>query len=129
MLHDLWENDSALNHDAAKLGFDFFGLTNLLEEEKTALAYLFSCDVRLGLQYAFGTWQELCEKGYIDRENLYWEDGVFLSLSVTGTGNGTFTFEAEKWRSGSGAIYFKNCEANRGPDGQWNYEMGSFAIA
>ena len=129
VLHELWENDPALNQDAVLLGLDFSGVTHLSEGEKTALAYLFSCDVGLGLQYVTGTWQQLGEQGYIDTENLYWEDGVFLSLSVTEEGNGRFTFEAEKWRSGTGAIWFKCCTAKQGKAGQWNYEMGGMAIS
>lgn len=129
VLNDLWENDAALNHDVTTLGFDFSGLTNLTEGEQSALKYLVSCDFGLGLQYVFGSWEELCDEGYIDKENLYWEDGVFLSIIITEEGNDKFTFEAQKWRSGTGAIWFKGCTAARGDNGQWSYEMGSFAIS
>ena len=110
-------------------GLDFSGLTNLTEAERRALEYVFSCDVNLFAGMVTGTWQELCDGGYIDEENLYWEDGVFFSVSVTRDGDGEFAFESQKWRSGKGAIYFKDCEAKRGADGQWNYEIGSAAIA
>lgn len=130
VLNDLWENDSALNHDAELLGLDFSTLTNLPEMEKDALAYLFSCDVGLGLEYVFGTWEELRDQGYIDGENLYWENGVFFSLQLVGEpGEGSFTFDAEKWRSGLGAIFYTDCAAKRGTAGQWTYEPGGFAIS
>lgn len=129
VITDLWAEDSGLNGGAEILGFDFSTLTNLADCERTALEYLVSCDVGLGLQYVTGTWEELCEQGYIDRENLYWENGVFLSITLEEEGSGTFRFEAEKWRSGLGAIFFTDCTAKRGCDGKWSYEIGGFAIA
>ena len=129
VLHDLWENDPALNHDVTRLGLDFSGLTNLSEGEVRALEYRFSCDVGLFAGMVTGTWQELCDEGIINGENLYWEDGVFLSLAVTWEGYGKFTFDAQKWRSGTGAIWFNGCTARPEKDGQWSYEPGSFAIS
>lgn len=129
VLHDLWEEDPALNHDVTRLGLDFSGLTNLTEPERRALEYVFSCDVELFAGMVTGTWEELCDAGLIDEKNLYWEDGVFLSISVTGEGNGKFTFDAKKWRSGTGAIWFSGCNAKPGKNGQWSYEVGSFAIS
>ena len=130
VLSDLWENDPGLNHDAEVLGLDFSTITNLPEIEKDALAYLVSCDVGLGLEYVFGTWEELCDEGYIDREELYWEDGVFFSIELAGEpGESSFTFDAQKWRSGLGAIFYTDCTAKRASEGQWTYEPGGFAIA
>lgn len=132
-LWELWETDPALNENITTIGIDFSGLSNLSEVERNALKYTLECDVwaKTGqfVDVVTGTWQELCDEGYIDGKNLYWENGVFLSVAVTKTGEREFTFEAQKWRSGTGAIYFKDCEANRGKDGQWNYKLGSFAIA
>lgn len=130
VISDLWETDSGLNHGVEMLGFDFSALTNLTEQERIALEYLASCDLGLGLQYAVGTWEELCDQGYIDRENLYWENGVFFSLEIAkAPGKASFVFSAEKWRSGLGAIFYTDCTAKRGADGQWSYEPGGFAIA
>lgn len=129
VLHDLWENDPALNHDVTRLGLDFSGLTNLSEGEVRALEYRFSCDVDLFAGMVTGTWQELCDAGLINGEDLYWEDGVFLSVSLTGEGDGKFTFDAEKWRSGTGAIWFSGCKAQREKNGQWSYQPGAFAIS
>lgn len=133
VLRELWEADPALNENITTVGIDFSGLSNLSAVERNALKYVLTNDVygKTGqfINVVTGTWQELCDEGYIDGKNLYWENGVFLSVAVTKTGERKFTFEAEKWRSGTGAIYFKGCEANRGKDGQWNYKLGSFAIA
>jgi len=129
VLNDLWDTDPALNHDVTRLGMDFSGLTNLTEVERRALEYVFSCDVDLFAGAVTGTWQELCDAGLIDGENLYWEDGVFLSISVTKEGDETFSFDAQKWRSGTGAIWFNGCRAKPEKNGQWSYEVGSFAIS
>lgn len=129
VLHDLWKNDPALNHDVTRLGMDFSGLTNLTAGEVRALEYLFACDVDLFAGMVTGTWQELCDAGLINEEDLYWEDGVFLSISVTEEGAGKFTFDAQKWRSGTGAIWFSGCKARPSTDGQWSYEPGSFSIS
>lgn len=129
VLLELWEYDSGLNSGVELLGLDFSGLTDLTEMEKEALAYLFSCDVGLGLQYVTGTWQELCDEGYIDGEELYWENGVLFSLSLTEGGESSIRFSSEKWRSGLGALFFTDCTARQGKDGQWVYELGGCAIA
>lgn len=71
-----------------------------------------------------GTWAELVENGYIDGENLYWEDGCFFSISGN-AGN----FDVQIWRSGLGAYFYGDCTGAMAPDGSWTYETGSEAIA
>ena len=129
VLADLWAEDTGLNSDADLIGLDFSTLTNLTDCERTALEYLVSCDVGFGHRCVTGTWEELCGQGYIDRENLQWKNGVFLSITLEEEGNGTFRFEAEKWRSGLAALFFTDCTAKRGSGGEWSYEIGGFAIA
>lgn len=126
---DMWEEDPGLNGGAERLGFDFSGACLTAGEQK-GLAYLAARDLGFGMDYLSGTWEELCEQGYIDREDLVWEDGVFFSISVTGVpGRSGFTFDAQKWRSGLGAIFYENCTARRGPDGAWEYAVGQLAVA
>lgn len=86
-------------------------------------------DLNMGLDYVTGTWEELCDQGYIDKENLYWDNGVFLSIELTEEGARKFTFTAEKWRGGLGAIFYTGCAAKPGRSGQWSYEPGGFAIS
>lgn len=125
-LFDLMETDEGLNGGARYLGVDLSGATNLTGGEKLALQYLL--EQRYGLSVVPGTFDELCEQGYIDRDALYWEDGVLLRVALVEDGTDTFRFDAEKWRSGLGAIYWTDCTAARGADG-WTYEVGGFAIA
>lgn len=125
-LFDLMETDEGLNGGARYLGVDLSGATNLTGGEKLALQYLL--EQQYGLSVVPGTFDELCEQGYIDRDALYWEDGVLLRVALVEDGTDTFRFDAEKWRSGLGAIYWTDCTATRGADG-WTYEVGGFAIA
>ena len=126
VLFDLMETDEGLNGSARYLGVDLSGAANLTGGEKLALQYLL--EQRYGLSVVLGTFDELCEQGYIDRDALYWEDGVLLRIALVEDGTDTFRFDAEKWRSGLGAIYWTDCTAARGADG-WTYEVGGFAIS
>lgn len=125
-LFDLMETDEGLNGGARYLGVDLSGAANLTGGEKLALQYLL--EQQYGLSVLPGTFDELCEQGYIDRDALYWEDGVLLRVALVEDGTDTFRFDAEKWRSGLGAIYWTDCTAARGADG-WTYEVGGLAIA
>ena len=125
-LFDLMETDEGLNGGARYLGVDLSGAANLTGGEKLALQYLL--EQQYGLSVLPGTFDELCEQGYIDRDALYWEDGVLLRVALVEDGTDTFRFDAERWLGGLGAIYWTDCTAARGADG-WTYEVGGFAIA
>ena len=121
VLEDLWGTDDGLNGGIEKIGMDLSGLTGLTGSEKSALAWRFA-----GLrekELVTGTWQELVDAGYIDGENLIWEDGLFFSLK-----GGAEGFDAEKWRGGLGAYFFEACTAAQ-EGGVWSYTVGSHAIA
>ena len=94
------------------------------------------------LPYIAGTWEELCEQGYIDKENLCWEDGLFLSIKTNEDAEWNLpaikegdpvpeltAFDAQKWRSGLGAYFFGQCTAQKNVDGKWSYTVGQEAIA
>lgn len=144
VLNDLWEVDPGLNDGITELGVDL-SETSLPESEQSAVAYAFGMDH--GLMPMEGTYQELVDQGYIDGENLFWEDGCLFSIRETqdedpvvfslpslGPGdempdyNGV-RFVAEKWRSGTGAYCFSDCTAVS-TGGQWGeYTVGTEAIS
>ena len=132
VLGDLWEDDSGLNNDIRYISVDLDDAPGALTEgEKAAIAWIFSSSHgKEGLRFSF---EELRENGYIDKDVLYWEDGVLLSIKKTEKGtNGAhkITFDAQKWRSGLGAIFYMGCTAERGTGVRWkDYKAGSFAIA
>ena len=144
VLNDLWEVDPGLNEGITELGVDL-SETSLPESEQSAVAYAFGMEH--GLMPVEGTYQELVEAGYIDGENLLWEDGCLFSIKETQDQdpvafslpciapgeempdyNGV-RFDAEKWRSGTGAYSFTNCTA-ASLDGHWSvYTVGAEAIS
>ena len=98
--------------------------------EREALEYLTGQD--LGFPYVTGTWSELADQGYIDREQMYWEDGALLSIFSRDAGEmdgESFTFSVEIWRAYLNAIYFDECRAEKGEDGVWTYTLGGYAVA
>ena len=140
VLEDLWNVDPGLNGGISQLGIDLSGLSHLTEAEKDTVMREFAS--KHDLPYVAGTWEELCEQGLIDKENLCWEDGLFLSIKTNedavwnlpaikdGDSAPELTsFDAQKWRSGLGAYFFGQCSAQKNADGKWSYTVGQEAIA
>ena len=134
VLEDLWDVDPGLNSDLTYLGVDL-SQTSLSESERSAVAWAFAG--RHGGELLTGTWEELADQGYIDRENLYWEDGILFSVKEKAEpvyfmpeGTAAVTFDAEKWRSGLGAYFFFDCTSVQTAGGHWDgYTVGSEAIS
>lgn len=128
VLEDLWNVDSGLNSEISQIGIDLSELSHLTEVEKDTVMSEFAA--KHNLSYVVGTWEELCEQGIIDKENLCWEDGLFFSIKTEGDSTRELTaFDAQKWRSGLGAYYFDRCTAQKDADGKWSYTVGQEAIA
>lgn len=131
VLEDLWETDSGLNDGISMIGMDL-SATSLTPSEQQAVGWTFA--QRHGMELVEGTWQELCDRGYIDGENLWWEDGCHFSITES-TLEGTYSlqplaFDAQKWRSGLGAYYFCDCTSVRSALGRWDgYTVGAHAIS
>nr|MCR4721057.1 hypothetical protein [Lachnospiraceae bacterium] len=140
VLEDLWYVDPGLNDGISLIGIDLSELSHLTELEKETVMHEFAS--KHNLSYIAGTWEELCEQGYIDKDNLYWEDGLFFSIKTNedaewnhpyikdGESVPKITFfEAQKWRSGLGAYFFNQCTAQKNADGKWSYTVGMEAIS
>ncbi|MCD4714160.1 MAG: YobA family protein [Clostridiales bacterium] len=126
VIDDLWQTDEGLNSDIEYIALDLSQITNLSESEKQALLYLTSGQYKLtGLS---ATYEELVDQGYIDGENLYFEDGLLFTFDIKSTSDTAMKFDVTKWRSGLGAYFFMDCEAKKTKDG-WTYEVGSEAIS
>ncbi len=126
VINDLYETDPGLNDGIEHMAFDFSGISNLTEAEKTALVY------RLGSFYEMeairGTFDELREQGYIDKEKLSFETGILFIIELSSTEADQFTFNIRKWRSGDGVYYFNDCTAIK-TNGNWTYTIGSHMIS
>lgn len=128
VLDDLLEEDEALAHGITQLGLDL-SKTRLPPAEQSAVALALEWEEDLPV--VEGTWQELADQGYIDDENLYWENGLFLSIEEQeGTEENAVTFDAQSWRSGTGAYFFCDCTSARSVHGHWSdYTVGSIAVS
>ena len=134
VLEDLWNVDSGLNNEISQIGIDLSELSNLNEDQKDYVMIKFAS--KHNLPYIIGTWEELCEQGYIDKENLLWEDGLFFSIKINedaikadNEGLEYISFDAQKWRGGLSAYFFSECLAQKNDDGKWSYTVGQGAIA
>ena len=130
VLEDLWNVDPGLNDGISQIGIDLSELSHLTELEKETVMHEFAS--KHNLPFIAGTWEELCEQGYIDKDNLYWEDGLFFSIKTNEDGDSDpehTAFDAQKWRSGLGAYFFGQCTAQQNADGKWSYTVGQEAIS
>lgn len=125
-LAELWDKDTALNENLTYLAFDLSHADNLTEGEKDALVYLASN--AYGAEPLTGTFDELCEDGYIDRDALDFADGLLIELSVTEQSEDAFTFDLTKWRGGLASYTLYGCTATR-ENGAWTYETGAEMIS
>jgi hypothetical protein len=60
-----------------------------------------------------GTFEELAKEGLIDKKKLYFPKGVLITLSISNFNEKEklITFTIEKWKSGLGAIGWKDSKA------------------
>ncbi len=139
MLDEIYETDPGLNPEGSMetpltYGYDLTEVHNLTEVEKSMLAFFFTNSHNTDWEKAqpagsvFGTYRELVEEGYIDGENLYFENGLLFTVRDEPVEKGKISFSVEKWRSGLGAIFYMDCTARK-KDGDWTYELGGFAIS
>lgn len=133
VLEDLWNNDEALNSGISYISVDLNDAPgDLTDGEQAAVAWIFAG--RHNAQpLTFGL-EALQENGYVNEGELYWKDGVLMKISApegsVKQSAKSVTFDAEKWRSGTGAIFFNACTAKRGKGAAWEpYQPGGFAIA
>lgn len=123
----LWEADPGLNGSLCAL--DIVDDT-ISENQKRVIAY--ELQNRLGFEKTvmLATMEELEAEGLIDAEYRYFKDGALMTITAdkeSHTGD-SFNFSANKWASGTGAIFYFNCKATQN-NGIWNYELGGFAIS
>lgn len=123
----LWEEDQGINGAICALEIKD---DTISENQKRVVAY--ELQNRLGFETSviLSTREELENEGIIDKENLYFKGGALLTITADKESNNgkSFDFSAQKWASGTGAIFFFNCKAEQN-NGKWSYELGGFAIS
>jgi len=123
----LWKEDPGLNGAVCALEIKD---DTLSENQKRVIAYELQNHLGPEVSVILSTREQLEAEGLIDKESLYFKDGALLTVTAdkeTHTGD-SFNFTAQKWASGTGAIFFFNCKATQN-DGVWSYELGGFAIS
>ncbi|MFA5536347.1 MAG: hypothetical protein WDA53_04180 [Bacillota bacterium] len=126
VIDDLYNTDPGLNSEINILAFDLTKVSNITEAEKSALIYMVGN--QSGLATIMSTFEELTDQGYIDKEKLYFEDGLLFSIEDTAIAGNKFTFNAQKWRSGLGAYFFHECTAKKSKT-SWDYTVGAHMIS
>ena len=126
VLQDLYDTDAGLNSDISVLAFDLTQVNNLRSAEKSALVYM--AGQHFGKETVTGTFEELCSEGYIDKDALFFPNGLFFQLKDSKIENDAFQFDAEKWRGGLGAYFFTDCKAEK-INGVWEYTIGAEMIS
>lgn len=121
-LDKLYSEDPGLNSDTRYFGFDFTQVSNLSEEEKSMLGWLFASRYRQ--EPLFGTLEDLDEQGYLTSDGTHWEDGLHWTISDEPYEEGSFSFSIKKWRSILGSYGHPDCTANKGALG-WTLDFGS----
>ncbi len=124
MIDDIWNEDSGLNSEIEMIAVDTTGWINLTDIEKDII--LTSMKKAYDYKIITGTFDELADQGIIDKEHLYFENGVHIVLSdlTYDEKTETITFSVSKWRSGRGAIGSNNSKAEY-KDGKWSITKGA----
>lgn len=125
---DIVQDGAGLSENISVVSVDLSRAANLTDAQRAALAYMTGC--KLGCEWLSLSYKELCDEGYIDSEALVFEDGVLISASTAdgSVKDDRFNFDLEIWRSGLGAVFYKDCSASL-KKGVWSYEVGSYGIA
>lgn len=126
ILKQIYENDEGLNGDITMIAVDLSKADNLSKGEKDAILY--QAWLLFGMEVIPGTYEELKEQGYLSSDGLYFPEGILLKIETLEVGTDNFQFAASKWRSGTGAIFFMDCRAEK-KEGKYTFELGGFAIS
>ncbi|MBR3840405.1 MAG: hypothetical protein IKM20_04635 [Erysipelotrichales bacterium] len=125
VLDELQDKDAALNNNVKIVSLDIDDTLGLTDNEKQLLANTVA--LRYGAEeILFMNYQELCDGGYIDTEDIHFDSGLLISLKGNEENN-SFEFNVAKYKGGL-AAYFMSCKAMNN-NGIWSYKVISEAIS
>lgn len=104
MIDDIYQEDSALNDQINIIVFDTLEWTNLSNAEIEVLINILEEEYEMDIVEA--NRDELYEMGLIDKDDLYFKDGIIIELTDIqfNDKSNELTATISKWRSGDGAI-------------------------
>lgn len=128
IIDDIYQEDKGLNADIELLTLDTTEWVELTAIQKEII--FTSLKEAYGLEILSGTFDELAEQGIIDKENLYFENGIHIIISKIKYDSKAkeFNYSIQKWRSGLGAIGADDASAKY-KDGEWTIKKGSMWIS
>ena len=128
IIDDIWNEDSGLNSDIDMITVDTTGWTSLTDIEKEII--LANMKDTYGFDITVGTFDELADQGIIDKDKLYFENGVHIVISDMTYDEKAekITYSISKWRSGLGAVGSDGSKAEN-KDGNWIITKGSMWIS
>lgn len=104
LIDDVYQEDPGLNGEITTIALDtsdWKGLSDIRKEIiLSRMKELYELDI------LEGTFDELAEQGLIDKENLYFPEGILIDITeiVIEDDNEEISCNINKWRSGLGAI-------------------------
>ncbi|NLK99324.1 MAG: DUF3221 domain-containing protein [Clostridiales bacterium] len=104
LIDDIYQEDSALNDNISMIAFDTTDWTMLSKIEVEIILAI--AKEKYGFEVVEGTFDELAEQELIDKDNLYFENGILIEIKDIEVNKDKDEIEAsiKKWRSGLGAI-------------------------
>ncbi|TAH63819.1 MAG: DUF3221 domain-containing protein [Anaerolineaceae bacterium] len=104
LIDDLYQTDSGLNGGITMIAFDTTDWTMLSAIETEIILAIAKEEYKL--EVLVGTFDELAEQELIDKDNLYFENGILIVIEEIEINNDKdkISCSIRKWRSGLGAI-------------------------
>lgn len=104
LIDDIWQEDAGLNGEIEMIAVDTTDWVGVSEIEKEII--FASMKEAYGYEIIEGTFDELVEKGLIDKDKLYFPKGVQIVIGDMkyDADRNKITCSIKKWRSGLGAI-------------------------
>lgn len=127
LIDDIYQDDIALNHEITMIAFDTAEWTSLSKAETyTILAMAYN---KYEFEIIQGTFDELAEQGLIDKDNLYFENGILMELNniEINKDRDYINCSIRKWRSGKGAIGWDGKAKLKG--GEWKITRDNMWIS
>lgn len=105
VIERLYNEDTALNSEIKYIAVDTTLIKNLTEEQKSTLLKEVE---KYGYTVLDMTYEELEKEGYV--EDFYFKEGILFKIEDQSMNGNSILMNVSKWRSGRGAIGYKDLE-------------------
>lgn len=128
LIDEILKIDPALNDDISKMALNTKGWTALTDIEKETVFQALKGSYELDI--IEGSFDELAQQGLIDKEKLYFPDGILITIKnfEYNEKEKSISCSIDKWRSGTGAIGANDVTAEY-KDGKWDITLSDMWIS